>query len=164
MKTAEELFTLTAEDLMSRDVITIPQRMPLPDAVGVLAQAHIGGAPVVDGRGECVGVFSLADFARRTRPGNRASHLAPPVPGCVCTEWEVVQPDWADLPPDAVGRYMTPDPVTVPPETTLGEMAQRMVDAHIHRLIVTDAEGRPIGIVSSTDLLAAVAPGSRPEE
>jgi CBS domain-containing protein len=164
MKTVEDLFALTAEDLMSRDVITIPQRMPLSDAVGVLAQAHIGGAPVMDGRGECVGVFSLADFARRTRPGNRVAHLAPPVPGCVCTEWEVVQPDWDALPPDAVGRYVTPNPVVVSPATTLGEMARKMVDGHIHRPIVTDAEGRPVGIVSSTDLLAAVARADRQEE
>ncbi len=48
----------------------------VPDAVGVLAQAHIGEAPVVDGRGECAGVLSLADFARRRRPGNRVDvHL-----------------------------------------------------------------------------------------
>jgi len=32
-----------------------------------------------------------------------------------------------------------------------------MVDAHIHRIIVVDGEGRPIGVVSSTDLVAAMA-------
>jgi CBS-domain-containing membrane protein len=36
-----------------------------------------------------------------------------------------------------------------------------MVDAHIHRLIVAGAHRRPIGIVSSTDLLAAVACAAR---
>jgi CBS-domain-containing membrane protein len=32
-----------------------------------------------------------------------------------------------------------------------------MIDAHIHRIIVVDKKQRPIGIVSSTDLLAAMA-------
>ncbi len=32
-----------------------------------------------------------------------------------------------------------------------------MIDAHIHRVIVVDKDERPIGIVSSTDILAAVA-------
>jgi len=30
-----------------------------------------------------------------------------------------------------------------------------MLDARIHRLIVVDAEHRPLGVVSSTDVLAA---------
>jgi CBS domain-containing protein len=32
-----------------------------------------------------------------------------------------------------------------------------MIDAHIHRVIVVDEEERPIGIVSNTDVLAALA-------
>ena len=52
---------------------------------------------------------------------------------------------------------MTPDPVTVKPETSILALARMMVDAHIHRVIVVDKERRPIGIVSSTDLLAALA-------
>lgn len=32
-----------------------------------------------------------------------------------------------------------------------------MVDVHIHRLIVAGEDRRPVGIVSSTDVLAAVA-------
>jgi CBS-domain-containing membrane protein len=32
-----------------------------------------------------------------------------------------------------------------------------MIDGHIHRIIVVDEERRPIGVVASTDLLAAVA-------
>jgi CBS-domain-containing membrane protein len=32
-----------------------------------------------------------------------------------------------------------------------------MLDAHIHRIIIVDEGGQPVGIVSSTDVLAAVA-------
>jgi predicted transcriptional regulator len=32
-----------------------------------------------------------------------------------------------------------------------------MLDAHVHRVIVVDRQGRPIGVVSSMDILAAVA-------
>jgi CBS domain-containing protein len=31
-----------------------------------------------------------------------------------------------------------------------------MLDAHIHRVVVVDKERRPLGVVSSTDVLAAV--------
>jgi predicted transcriptional regulator len=36
-------------------------------------------------------------------------------------------------------------------------MARQMIDAHIHRTIVVHGNQKSIGIVSSTDLLAAVA-------
>jgi CBS-domain-containing membrane protein len=57
-----------------------------------------------------------------------------------------------------VEEFMTKDPVLVPPSTPIGELAQLMVDANIHRIIVVDmATHRPLGIVSSMDILAAVA-------
>jgi CBS domain-containing protein len=61
------------------------------------------------------------------------------------------------LPAEAVTSHMTADPVMVPPETPIQQLARAMVDAHIHRVIVTDARKRPVGVVSSTDVLAAVA-------
>jgi CBS-domain-containing membrane protein len=36
-------------------------------------------------------------------------------------------------------------------------LARRMLDASIHRVIVVDEDNHPIGIVSSTDIMAAVA-------
>jgi CBS domain-containing protein len=67
------------------------------------------------------------------------------------------QPAVASLPGDAVRAYMTPDIVTAGPQTPLPSLARIMLDAHIHRVIVVDDEQRPIGIVSSTDLIAALA-------
>jgi CBS domain-containing protein len=31
------------------------------------------------------------------------------------------------------------------------------MDAHIHRVVIVDGNFRPVGVVSSTDVLAAVA-------
>lgn len=56
-----------------------------------------------------------------------------------------------------VSDFMTADPVTASPETTIARLAQMMVDAHVHRLIIVDAQRRPLGIVSTTDVVAAVA-------
>jgi CBS-domain-containing membrane protein len=78
----------------------------------------------------------------------------------VCTMPRAVFCDWQqaidDLPGGAVRNYMTADVVTVGPLTPLPELARMMVDAHIHRIPVTE-RGQPVGVVSSTDVLAAVA-------
>lgn len=157
----DRLSELKAEDLMSRELLTLPRKSSIQDALQALTQARVGGAPVVNEQGRCIGVFSVSDCSRRVRSGNCAARTPPPIPGCVCSEWEVVEQDWDALPADAVSQYMTPDPVMVQPATPIGDLAQMMVDAHIHRLIVAGEDRRPIGIVSSTDVLAAVARASR---
>jgi len=145
--------TLTAADLMSRDVVTIPQHFSLQKAAHLLSNANVSGAPVIDARGVCVGVISATDFihlADVERP--MVEHCDKE---CFCSEWQVL--DVENLPADEVCSFMTPDPVTVGPTTGITELARMMLDAHIHRVIVVDAMRRPIGVVSSTDILAAVA-------
>lgn len=67
------------------------------------------------------------------------------------------------MPEDEVGRYMTTEVVTTRPEAPIGEIARWMADAHIHRVIIVDREGRPVGVVSSTDILAALAASAAKE-
>ncbi len=155
MKTiVERLTSLTALDLMSRYVLTIPVGMSLRTAAHLLAQLRVSGAPVVNDRGACVGVISATDFLRRA-DGERKGRLLVARPDCVCADWQLVEIE--TLPAEDVASHMTTDPVTVAPETPIQHLARAMVDAHIHRVIVTDAARRPIGVVSSTDVLVAVA-------
>jgi CBS domain-containing protein len=67
------------------------------------------------------------------------------------------QPVIEDLPSDSVRRYMTASVVTGSPQTPLPELARMMIAAHIHRILVVDEGHRPLGVVSSTDLLAVLA-------
>jgi CBS-domain-containing membrane protein len=60
---------------------------------------------------------------------------------------------------EEVHQFMTSDVVSVPPSTGLVALARKMLDAHIHRIIVVDEDGRPVGVVSTTDILAAIAQG-----
>ena len=197
------LLALTAGDLMTREVVRLPEEMPVRDAARLLLQNQVSGAPVVDAQGKCVGVFSAIDFLRlakmradatrptapplpitcsfqtqhRTADGKEVTRcMLPPgvcplqvkqegpggeklivcsQPHCVLVDWQVVEVE--KLPTDAVREFMTPDPVTARPATPIRLLARMMIDVHIHRVIVVDEEQRLIGIVSSTDVLAAVA-------
>jgi len=57
-----------------------------------------------------------------------------------------------------VSRYMKPDIALAGPETPVSELARVMIDAHIHRVVILDGRGRPVGVVSSIDILTAVLP------
>ena len=147
--------TLTAEDLMSRDVITVPTGMSLRGAGQLLSRARVTGAPVVDEEQRCVGVLSTSDFLKLAggQPHDQSEN------SCVCSEWQVMELE--RMPEHSVEQYMTRDPVTVHCDMLLPELARTMLDAHIHRVIVVDDERRPVGIVSTIDILAALA--SAPE-
>src|SRR5262249_27807678 len=54
----------SAADVMTPDVVRIPEGMPLRGAGRLLLQERISGAPVVDARGNCVGVLSALDLLR----------------------------------------------------------------------------------------------------
>ena len=50
---------------------------------------------------------------------------------------------------------MTPDPITVQPETTHKQASEVMKEHRIHHLPVVDKQGRVVGLVVEADLLAA---------
>jgi CBS domain-containing protein len=146
--TTKPLLALNAADLMSAPVRAIPQHMPLREAARLLAQEQISGAPVLDADGRCVGMLTATDFLRRAAE-------APAAPNRDAADWGGVDMD--ALPEEEVGQYMTADPVVVKAGTDIRGVARLMLDAHIHRLGVVDEANRLVGIVSATDLLAALA-------
>ncbi len=152
------LFELTAADLMSPDLVTLLEDMPLAEAAERLARAEVHGAPVVDAAGRCAGVLSATDVARWQADA--------PAPKPVC-------PTDRDHPSDAgckrscgacrkaaagpvVRQYMTTDPVTVNAGTGIRAIARILTEAQVHRVIVTDAHDRPVGVVSMSDLAVAI--------
>jgi CBS domain-containing protein len=155
LTTTKPFLALTAADLMTPDVVMIPKEMSLRTAAHMLAQHQITGAPVVDAMGRCVGVISATDFMRWADEDRPTTPEPNADSNCVCSEWQVM--DLEEIPTDEVARYMTPDPVTVAPAITVGQLARQMLDAHIHRVVVVDRGNHPVGVVSSTDILAAVA-------
>jgi CBS domain-containing protein len=152
----KSLLSLCAADIMSHNIVMIPREMSLQGAARMLARANVTGAPVVDTHGHCIGVLSATDFMhwveKDQKPGSKKTAAAQ----SMCLAWQL--PEGPLQPSCCVEEFMTKDPVLVTPGTRIGELARMMIDAHIHRVIVVDAESqRPIGIVSSMDILAVLA-------
>ena len=151
LSSCKTLFELTAEDLMSRDVICIPATASLRTAARRLIESGVTGAPVVDDDGRCVGVLSHTDLARflaREQP-------CPVAENEVFAEWQL--DDVESLPGEEVARYLTRSAITASGLTRIGELAELMCDARVHRVLITDPRGKVIGIVSSLDVLRAEA-------
>jgi CBS domain-containing protein len=90
----------------------------------------------------------------RQLPGGRTVQACRE-PNCVWLEWQMVEMD--ALPTDVVRQCITAEPVTIERDTPIREIVRRMLDTGVRRVVITDSAGGPVGIVSVTDLVAAVA-------
>jgi len=157
------LLSLTAADMMSPTVLTIAEHMSLRGAAHLLAQAGVSGAPVIDSLGRCIGVLSGHDFVVWAEKGG-AEHPTKAPPECFCSAWQITTSGETSHGHEVVRNHMTRDPVTAGADTLIGTLAAMMIDAHIHRIIILDAARHPVGVVSSTDVLAVVAQAARVAE
>ena len=163
MRRAEEFFhALTAGDVMGRAMV-VPRGMSVVTAARLLAGRRLHVALVTDAHGRCVGVFSEADFLRWVAGEGRADEGGDAPTACAWSDWQVL--DAESTRRGEVGRHMTCDPLLVTPDTPLAEIAEVVLDPRRCPVVVVDGQRRPLGVVSSKDVLAALASGERrPDE
>lgn len=58
-----------------------------------------------------------------------------------------------------VGRLMTPDVITVDPETHIESAAEILLEERIGSVVVVDEQDHPVGILTNTDFVRVVAEG-----
>ncbi len=143
---------LSARDLMTPDVVTVPLATPVLAIARLLAERGISAVPVLGEAGDVMGVVTEADLIRRL-----AGEVEKPA------SW------FRSLfvnPGEEAERYarthglraadvMTEEVVSVTADTTAGEIAAIMEERGIRRVLVIE-EGRLKGIVSRADLLRAL--------
>lgn len=137
---------MTAKDLMTRQVATLSPLTTVGEAARLLTEQRITGAPVVDAKGNLLGIVSQTDLVRHQ------SGRVEPWPG---------EPS-SDPAQTPVLSLMTGAVVTCDEETPLEEVARVMLDRRIHRVLVT-RDGAVCGILTAMDLLRAL-PGASEKE
>lgn len=127
-------------DIMSTTVFTIPDSVTVAQAWKLLAERHLGQAPVVGEGGVLVGLLTRAELMRPDRlpgPDTHAlvwkAHMAQSV-----TEWMI-----------------TPVP-SVAADTDIRRVARVLLDSGLPGLPVVDEQGHVTGFVSRSDILRAV--------
>lgn len=139
---------------MQPDPISILRDTPFLEVLHLFVVGRIGGAPVVDERGNVLGMLSATDLLRVVDQACDED-LDPEPP----REGSEARTDDAEL-PERLSRLkaidvVTPDAVWVAPSTSAARVAQLMRAEGIHRVLVGD-ERRLAGILTAFDLVKAV--------
>lgn len=151
----ERLLCLRVSDVMTRDVVSVSAGRAMPVAAATFVDSRISGAPVLNEAGRCVGVLSATDFVRRAV---WTEEEARPKGVMECCLSAIPETDGDRRRPatDLVASYMSPAVHSVNVNRPLMEAARLMCQHHVHRLMVLDGEGRPAGVLTSLDLVAAL--------
>lgn len=131
-------YDLCAGDLMTIDPVVVAVDAPIEEAERLILDRQVSGLPVVDARGTLLGVVSQTDFM----------HLADP---------DVRTLLHHKLTGIRVGEVMSQPAVTVLLTTPLIEAARRMLDEHVHRVVVVGDDQRPLGVLSAIDFVSLFA-------
>ena len=143
---------IKASDIMSRDVVCLNEDLDLHECEKILLERGISGAPVVDADGRLRGVLSKTDivthhFTSGQEEGSGdESYRLEGVRGARTFSYS----------PPAARDIMTPVPCVASEWATLAEIAALMARREVHRVVIC-RERKVVGIVSSMDILRAIA-------
>jgi CBS-domain-containing membrane protein len=144
---------MNAGDIMTPDVLSVRPDASVVTTAQLMLQKRISGVPVIDDRGNLVGVVTEGDFLRRaeTGTGRRRPRWIEFFmgPGRLADEY-------VRLSGRKVGDVMTHEVQTVAPDAPLEQVVRLMERHNVKRLPVVD-NGKVVGIVTRANLLHVVA-------
>ncbi len=139
-------------EVMTHKVITLKDTMPVAEAWETMLQHLLKALPVVNVRGEVVGILTDEDLLKRA---GLEQHLSV----AERLDAPILQADFTTLRdnPLKVGDVMTSPAITALENEPLGTAAARMAEHRIKRLPVLDERGKLVGVLSRVDVLKQVA-------
>ncbi len=151
---------LKVKDIMTKDIITVSPETEIVKAAKLLLKKRINGLPVIDASGRLVGILCQSDLV--------AQQKSIPIPSVFTllesfiplTSLKRIDREVEKIAALTVQQAMTPDPVTVSPETDIEEVARLMVDKKYHTLPVVE-DDKVVGVVGKEDVLRTLSSGPK---
>jgi CBS domain-containing protein len=131
--------SMTAKQAMSRGLVTLHPEMDVLEALRVLVEERISGAPVIDQIGNLVGILTERDCMMIALAAGYHGEEGGSVSG-----------------------FMSREVVTVEAHTPITEIAERFAHSHFRRLPVME-QGRLIGVISRGDVLRQLEAAWQPD-
>lgn len=148
---------LTAKDIMTPHVKSVPQSWTMQKFSDFLSKNDISGSPVADADGNLVGIATLKDIAEfhfNSISSDYESEM---------DEEEIREArrlrmmifEGLSKVPVEVGDIMTPIVFSVAEQASIKEVAELMMEEHLHRVFVKSGE-ELTGIITTYDLLKVI--------
>ena len=143
---------MKVSDLMTKNVITIPQNATIEDVVKILSSNRISGAPVVDDNGVVIGIISEGDLLYR--------EISPRLPDAINVLDAIIfysgikkhNEGFKKILAGQASDIMTREVISVEEDTEITEVARLMLKHNIKRIPVI-SDNKIKGIISRADVI-----------
>ncbi|MEX2511961.1 MAG: CBS domain-containing protein [Cyclobacteriaceae bacterium] len=125
---------ILVQDFMVTNLITFHPDDTIDHVINVMTRKMISGAPVIDSMGKLVGIISEGDCLK-----------------------EIIKGQYTNTPyfPAAVKEHMTKEVITMSPDITIFDAADRFLSMRLRRFPVI-RDGILIGQISVSDIIRAI--------
>lgn len=144
---------MKAQDIMTRDVITVSPDKSIKDIAALMVEKHISGIPVVGTDGAIIGMVSQSDLLHRAEVGTQRKHKW----------WFRLFADSNALANEFVKTHghkahdiMTRYVVSVREDAELRDVAD-ILDKHRIKRVPVVKDGRLVGLITRGDLVRALS-------
>jgi CBS domain-containing protein len=120
----------TVGDIMSTELVTVSPTATVAEAATVMGERHVGSALVMEGN-NLLGIFTERDIVR------------------------ALSQDF-DAPGHPLSHWMTTNPLTIDPDSSVEDALSRMLAGGFRHLPVVDG-GTTLGVISMRDISKAQA-------
>lgn len=146
---------LRAKDIMTKDVITVSADTTMEDLGRLFIEKGISGAPVVDDKGNIIGIVTENDLISK----NSRLHIPTVLrlfDAFIPLGTSKLEVEIKKMTASTVGEVCIKKVITIDEETPVDEIATIMNEKKIHLLPVV-SEGRLAGIIGKKDLIRGIA-------
>jgi CBS domain-containing protein len=148
---------LKAKDIMTTELITVTPETEIVHATKLLLDNRINGVPVTDETGKLVGILCQSDLVAQQKKFPVPSFFTF-LDGLISlSSMKQLEKEVQKIAAITVAQAMTPNPITVRPDTGIEEVAALMVDNNFHTIPVVE-KGKLVGIVGKEDILRTIIP------
>lgn len=128
---------MKAREIMTRDIITVKKDYTIRKLIDTLQNNNITGAPVVDDKGELIGIVSVKDVIKA-------------VSSLIKVQLSIEEIKEMRGKFNWVEGIMTSEVISVSADSEILDVFKVMVEKHIHRVPVME-KGKMVGIISASD-------------
>lgn len=145
-----KLGEITCADIMSKDVITVEFGTSLEQAWTLLRKYNIKALPVIDRARRVIGIVTQIDFMKEAD--------LDVYEGFDSKLRRFINKTFGDHSekPEVVGQIMTPKVITASENMHIVGLIPLISESGVHHIPVLDAERRLVGILTQSDLIAAL--------
>ncbi len=140
-------------DIMSRDITSVEFGTELEEAWALLRFHKVGAIPVLDPARRVIGIISLVDFLKRANLKTYETFEDKLIKFIRRT------PGLTSEKPEVVGQIMATPAFTAREDMHIVDLVPLLSDHGLHHVPIVNAEQRLVGMVTQSDLIAALYAG-----